>query len=445
MGRRRYAVVGTGARAGLYIDAAARRHAEHAELVALCDPSTVRMAFWNRLLGRLGARPVSTWSPADFERMVEKERPDTVIVTTVDAVHHEYIVRALEAGCDVVTEKPLTTDAAKARAILDAVERTGRKLTVTFNYRYIPAFARLREIVAEGRIGEPLLVDFMWVLDTNHGADYFRRWHREKGRSGGLLVHKASHHFDLVNFWVDSVPELVFAMGGLRFYGRDNARRRGEERAYDRYTGEPAAADDPFRLALDENEGLRALYLEAEAETGYVRDRNVFGDGISAEDTVGVLARYESGVQLNYSLVAYAPWEGVRVCITGTRGRVELFDTHGSHVMKGQSDEELGREQAAPVPALPTQGSFLHVFPMFGSPYAVAVEAAAGGHGGADAILLAQLFDPASPPDPLRRLAGPAEGAAAAALGFAANRSLETGLPVRVADLLALPRRARGA
>ena len=48
---------------------------------------------------------------------------------------------------------------------------------------------------------------FEWALDTVHGADYFRRWHREKKNSGGLLVHKSSHHFDLVNWWLGDVPD----------------------------------------------------------------------------------------------------------------------------------------------------------------------------------------------------------------------------------------------
>jgi predicted dehydrogenase len=69
-------------------------------------------------------------------------------------------------------------------------------------------------------------VHFEWVLDTVHGADYFRRWHREKANSGGLLVHKASHHFDLVNWWIGDVPATVYARGALRFYDDDAARAR---------------------------------------------------------------------------------------------------------------------------------------------------------------------------------------------------------------------------
>ena len=100
-------------------------------------------------------------------------------------------------------------------------------MVVTFNYRYSPRNSALKEIIQSGVIGKVTSIDFSWVLDTVHGADYFRRWHREKKNSGGLLIHKASHHFDLVNWWIDDVPERVFASGGLKFYGDKNAAERG--------------------------------------------------------------------------------------------------------------------------------------------------------------------------------------------------------------------------
>ena len=74
-----------------------------------------------------------------------------MIVTTVDATHHQYIIRAMELGCDVITEKPMTTDAEKAAAIFDAIDRTGRKLRVTFNYRYTPGYTKMRELVMQRR------------------------------------------------------------------------------------------------------------------------------------------------------------------------------------------------------------------------------------------------------------------------------------------------------
>lgn len=421
----------------MYVRAVADTYRESAELVAFCDLSQTRMDFYNaRLKETFGVDPVPTYHASDFDRMIAETRPDTVIVTTVDATHHTYIIRAMELGCDTITEKPMTTDEEKARAIFDAIDRTGKSLRVTFNYRYAPAYTKLREVVMQGKIGQPLLVDFSWVLDTHHGADYFRRWHREKENSGGLLVHKATHHFDLVNWWIDSYPKTVFAMGDLMFYGKQNAEARGEQYSYHRYTGEPDAQDDPFALFLDSDPNLRGLYLDAEADSGYLRDRNVFGEPVTAEDTMCVVARYRNNALLSYSLVAYAPWEGFKVAITGTKGRAELDVIEKVEGAIIGSDDEARNLEAS-------KGSFkytqLRVYPVFAEPYEVEIQRASGGHGGADPVMLEQIFSPNPPHDPFARAASHIDGAASILMGISANKAMATGMPVNVDDLLKLP------
>lgn len=439
--RTRYALVGTGGRAKMFIDAILGPYREHAELVGLCDLSQVRMDWHNRkLTARYGVAPRPTYRVTSddaraFDRMLSETRPDTVIVTSMDCTHHTYIARAMDLGCDVISEKPMTIDLEKLRAIFDAIARTGKRLTVTFNYRYGPGATKLRELVMQGAVGRPLQVDFSWVLDVRHGADYFRRWHREKDKSGGLLVHKATHHFDLVNWWIDSYPAQVFAMGELKFYGRANAEARGARYAYARYTGAPEAAGDPFALDLSADETLRGLYLDAEAETGYLRDRNVFGDNITIEDTMHLMARYRNGVMLSYSLIAYCPWEGYRVAITGDAGRVELDVNEGGAVfIAGQ--EEARRLEA--VNAM-IKGERITVYPQWGTPFDAPIPSAEGGHGGADPVMLEHIFSPNPPPDPFNRAASHIDGAASILMGISANRSLATGALVNVADLFQLP------
>lgn len=431
--KKRYAIVGTGSRAGMYIEALTKTYRDTAELVALCDLSQTRMDWYNRQLERLGGQsPRPTYLANQFDQMVQETRPDVVIVTTIDCTHHLYITRAMELGCDVITEKPMTTDAEKMKLIFDTIDRTGKSLRVTFNYRYSPAYTRFRELVMQGVIGKPLAVDFSWLLDTSHGADYFRRWHREKQNSGGLLVHKATHHFDLVNWWIDSYPQAVFALGNLMFYGRQNAEARGEHYPYKRYTGVPEATNDPFALFLNEKEDFRGLYLDAEAETGYIRDRNVFGEPITIEDTMTVTARYRNGALLSYCLIAYSPWEGLRIAITGTKGRIEMDIVETvSHLL---ADGQLVN---------PSTGAFksvqIRAYPMFGQPYEVPVPPAAGGHGGADPVMLEQIFSPTPPPDPFNRAASHIDGAASVIVGVAANEAMRTGRLIMVDDLFPLP------
>lgn len=129
----------------------------------------------------------------------------------------------------------MTIDEKRAQAILDAQKRTGREVRVSFNYRYAPHHTKVRELIMNDTIGDVYFVHFEWFLNTDHGADYYRRWHQEN--SGGLLVHKSTHHFDLVNFWLGTQPDTVFAMGGLNFYGRTNAERRGVKDFYYRCHG----------------------------------------------------------------------------------------------------------------------------------------------------------------------------------------------------------------
>jgi predicted dehydrogenase len=425
--RKRYAQVGTGGRASFFYEAIAGDYRETSELVAFCDMNPTRMAFANRAIAKLGAKPVPTFTPDRFDEMVRTTKPDAVIVTSIDRTHHRYIVRAMELGCDVISEKPMTVDETKCQEIVDAIARTGRRLRVTFNYRYSPHATKVRELIRDGAIGTVNQVHFEWVLDTSHGADYFRRWHRDKRNSGGLLVHKATHHFDLVNFWIASRPKTVFAFGDLMFYGRENAERRGVTRFYSRVHGSPQAEGDPFALHLERNEGLKALYLDAEKDDGYLRDQSVFGDGISIEDTMAVLVRYASGAMMSYSLVAYSPWEGFRVCFTGTKGRLEVEIVESSYVSAAgtKSMEGAARERR------------ITLRPMFEPPRDVEIPVAEGGHGGGDPVLLNDLFG-RPVPDPFNRAASHVDGAWSILTGIAANRSIRTGLPVDVDSLVKL-------
>jgi predicted dehydrogenase len=435
MPKKRYAIVGTGSRAGMYVDAITTTYRNDAELVAFCDLSQIRMNWYNRQLQLSGnAASIPTYHASAFDDMIKETRPDVVIVTTIDATHHTYIVRAMELGCDVITEKPMTTDAEKAAAIFEAIDRTGRSLRVTFNYRYSPTYTKLREVIMQGAVGRPLAVDFSWMLDTSHGADYFRRWHREKQNSGGLLVHKATHHFDLVNWWIDAYPESVFAMGDLLFYGKANAEQRGEHYLYSRYTNVPEAQNDPFALILTEKEAFRGLYLEAETESGYIRDQNVFGEPITVEDTMAVTVHYHNHALLSYCLIAYAPYEGLRVAITGTKGRVELEVVENVNHLIG--DKAIADLKAS-------KGTFkqvnLTVHPMFGSSYKVDVSLGEGGHGGADPVMLEQIFSPTPPPDPFNRAASHIDGVASILVGIAANEAMRTGKLIHVDNLFVLP------
>lgn len=430
----RAAIVGTGGRASMYTRALG--NLPDATVVALCDPNPVRRSVHSRLLTEELGQPAPTeYSAEDFPKMLATENIDTLVVTTVDQFHDRYIVAGLDAGCWVITEKPMTTTPEKCRAILDAVDRGSGRLSVTFNYRFNSAFATVQRLLRAGTIGDITSVHFEWLLDTRHGADYFRRWHRQKVNSGGLMVHKASHHFDLVNWWLDSAPTSVYGAGKLAFYGDTAGRKNGVARDYARAHGSDAARDDPYALDIASDPTLKALYLDAEEADGYIRDQNVFAPGITIEDDMAVLAKYASGATMSYHLTAYSPWEGSRVMFNGTNGRLELEIEESIWLSPPTPGDEYGLHgtKAATHAGEPR----IRVRPLWKEPYDVPVEYSHVGHGGADGTMLTALFTPeqASAED-REKLATARDGAYALLVGAAANRSFETGQAVGIADLV---------
>ncbi|WP_309068219.1 Gfo/Idh/MocA family oxidoreductase [Microbacterium sp.] len=435
MTRRRYALVGSGSRAQMYLSAIETAHADVAELVAIADSNPGRRD-WS-LAQHPGLGAPALVEPARLADAIRGHDVDRVIITSPDFTHADYIVASLDAGADVVVEKPLTTSEKGVRRIAEAAARTGRDVTITFNYRYSPRNSALKQVIASGEIGEVTSVHFEWVLDTAHGADYFRRWHRDKSRSGGLLIHKSSHHFDLVNWWIDDVPARVYASGGLRFYGAENASRRGLGPRPERGTTD-SPLRDRFSLDLRTDPTWKGLYLDQEEHDGYVRDRDVFDPGITIEDNLALVVDYARGSTMSYSLNAHAPWEGYTVAVNGTLGRAELtvvergsvlVDEHGRTVVDPSARPDLVSDDAQrPV------SERLVVQKHFEAAREVPIPEGAGGHGGGDAVLLRDVFV-GPQDDPLGRTADWSDGVRSMVVGLAGNRSLEAGQSVRIADL----------
>ena len=421
----RYVQVGLGSRSEMYSEAIVERFAATCELVGLCDSNAGRLTQRAEWAQALGVQP-RTYLATQFDQMVAETQPDVVIVTTVDADHDEYICRALELGCDVITEKPMTTDQHKAQRILDTQRRTGRKVTVTFNYRYAMPRTQVKDLLASGVIGNVVSVDFHWLLDTYHGADYFRRWHRRKENSGGLMVHKATHHFDLVNWWLSTVPETVYASGARNFYCPETAERYGLHDRGPRCYGCPASDRCPFVLDLTAYPKLKQMYIDNEKYDGYFRDQCVWGADINIEDTMHVVVDYRNGAKMSYSLHSFMPWEGYVVAFNGTKGRMEHVCQERVYISGD------GTVQGALVP----QGTRINIFPHFQPGYEVEVWASEGGHGGGDPIMLQTIFAPDTLDDQYKRAADHRAGAWSILTGIAANRSMATGQPVQVSDLI---------
>jgi predicted dehydrogenase len=404
-GRRRYALVGTGIRGTtMWGKDLVERYADAVQFVGLCDVNPLRVEVAKKALG------LSCPTFTSLDAMLESVKPDALIVTTVCATHAECIIKALERGIDVITEKPMVTDAAQCRAVLDAEKRTGRRVVVTFNYRYAPKHQKIKELLLSGEIGPISSVDFSWYLDTQHGADYFRRWHRLREKGGSLWVHKATHHFDLVNWWLDAEPEMVSATQSLRNYGKAGPFRSTNCRPC------PHKAECPYYWDIAKSPYLVDLYVGPEKADGYLRDGCVFREDVNIPDTMNAVVRYSNGVNMSYSLNTFMPVEGYRLAFNGTKGRLEIRDYERQAWDPGEETE-------------------IHVMRNFGPRVKIDIPKPEGGHGGGDDRLRDLIFRNPEVPAHLR-LPDSRAGAMSCLTGIAALKSGDEGRPVKITELL---------
>lgn len=406
---KRYALVGTGSRGTYnYIREIVQNFKDDIELVALCDLNPKRAEFAKKETGAVSA--VYT----DFDQMLRREKPDTVIVTTKDSTHDEFIEKALDFGCDVICEKPMTMSEDKVLRILKAEKRNGRNIRVTFNCRYVPLWERVKEVMMTGALGEILHVNLEWMLDTTHGADYFRRWHRRLENCGGLLVHKSTHHFDLVNWLIEQDPVEVQAHGALRFYGPTREKRGTNCRSC------PYLSDCEFRFEGLQSPMYKGMYFDAEEADGYLRDACVFSEEIDIYDTMSLSVQYSEKALMTYSLVAYAPYEATLLSIDGTKGRLEVEHYYSGEKARADFDE-------------------FKLYDRSGNITVYRVRKAVGSHGGSDERLLKSILHNDTFDDRLSQCAGSIQGAKSALIGIAANRSIrENGRPVGISELVDL-------
>ncbi|MFH1068106.1 MAG: Gfo/Idh/MocA family oxidoreductase [Candidatus Glassbacteria bacterium] len=379
------------------------------EIVGLCDVNKKRVEVANRWMG--GKIPTFT----DFDQMVNTVKPDRVMVTTVDAFHAQYICRTLELGYDAMSEKPLCTTAEQAQQIIDTQKRTGRRVDVTFNARFGLSSMKVKELLLAGEIGDLYSVNYEEFLDLDHGASYFRRWHGLKQCSGTLLCHKASHHFDELNWWIAADPVEVVAYGRLNKYGIKGPFRHANCRQ--------CIYKDKceFYWDITTNKGFMELYVGCEDQDGYYRDACLFRREISIPDTYSVQVRYENGVLVTYSLNATVPYEGQLIVFNGSRGRIELRNYNSQ-------PWEVPHESEVRLTHDFNDTKLIVIDPQKGEFYE---------HGGADSRIKKMIFTP-SMPDPLFQRAGLRAGVMSAAIGIAGYTSIDTGRKVRIDELVKL-------
>ena len=374
-----------------------------AEIVGVYDVNKVRCEVFKKRVGD----GLTIYD--DFDKMLDTEKPDAVIVTTIDKFHHEYIIRALNKGYDVFSEKPITTNYENCLAIREAEKKSGKKVTVTFNCRTIPVFEQIKKILKTNKLGKIYSINYEYFLNRWHGGDYFKRWHRLMENSGGMLVHKSTHHFDIINWLLEDTPEKVSALGNQIFYNN-------KDKSFAKRCSEcPNSANcESYKSQTAEMD--IELYFKAETQDGYVRDRCCYLADSDIYDNMSVSVMYNKGTLLTYSLNLFsARGAGYHLSITGENGTLLL-------------DVNIPEE-------VPSNENFIKVYLKNGITETYAVPKKDGRHGGGDTVLIGKLFG-VDTTDELDQCADSFAGVTSAMIGICANESIKTGKMIDIGERL---------
>lgn len=418
---KRYAVVGISSRAiSAYMRPMVKNFTQHAQIVALLDNDPVRFEVAKEQIKDLPDLP--TFAPDAFDAMIDQTKPDVIMVMTRDHMHEHYVLAALRRNIDVIVEKPMTINCEQATRIIEAEAQSQAKVTVTHNVRFGAYMHKLKELLHAGRVGHITQVDFNCYIDTHHGATYFKRWNRLRENSGGLTIHKSSHHFDIVNWLISQEPTQVFAYAALNYYGKDaemNPSKKDGRHCRECDEREACAYEmrwSPQRTSSEPGEGSVEEHLRIirkQKYTNYRTDQCIFDSQINIEDTYSATVRFDGGAMMSYSENFSMPYEGYRLAINGTQGRVELnlCETRGTFEAKPHE---------------------LIYYPLFSGAREV-IEPLMH-HG--DPLMLEELF--LGPPRHAKwvSLGTAREGALAVAVGEAVWRSGQANRPYNISELL---------
>lgn len=312
----RLALLGTGGRGQIYVDVMKRMEPGRAEWAAMVGRTPATVA---KFCEENGLDCPQVIGP---EKLADMDDVDAVLVCTPDYAHREPAVACYEAGKHCLVEKPLATNPEDAAAICQAARDAGRILHLGFVLRYDPLALRMRELVHDGAIGKPIAAIVHEAVGWFHGATYMRRWNRFREMSGDMLLHKGCHTLDIINFIVGAYPTRVAAMGGL-----DVFVPRADAADYCR----DCALTDTCMYYTDQGPEYRKRFYETAGPQVLPEDLCVYNVDKDTTDNTVLVAEFDNGMRLSYTMTMVSPRGDRRMIWIGTEGELRT-DMHSYRI-----------------------------------------------------------------------------------------------------------------
>jgi predicted dehydrogenase len=334
----RLGLIGAGRRMANVIDRIIAAD-ENVEVKAVCDPNPHSVATVKAKLNP----DVAVYE--DYRELVRAPDIDWVMIGSWNCFHARQTIAAFQAGKHVFCEKPLALTIADCVAMREAWQASGQQFTIGFTLRYSPHYRRIREIVAEGRLGRIISMEFNETLEFNHGGYIHADWRRKTEWAGSHLLEKCCHDVDLINWMTGATCLRAASFGGRDFFTAAN-------RAQIERIGKSPDGKDAFTTWSDAR--LRGNII------------NPFNDDKDILDNQVAILEFDSGVRATFHTNCCTAIPERRMLICGTEGTLRSDVVSGVLEMQRIGFDTV-RENC------PTGVS--------------------GGHGGGDKVLAESLVD----------------------------------------------------
>lgn len=390
--KKRVGVIGCGMRVTAYFKNIPAEFRASIQIVAVADPDAANRRFFLEQFA--GGHAVS--EHADWRDLLRGAEIDALIITSPNHVHAEQLIAALRLGVPILLEKPVAISLEQCRAIWQAYLSSSRPpIVIGFVLRFVPFFRRLLEKVSSGEMGQLLQVDADELLNAGMTSVFFRQgWKLHDQFTGGLLVEKCCHDFDVLSLLAGSAPRQVFSLAA-----RTHFIPRPRQEQHPRFD-----AENTRKMGLDYGDLHVKRYFES------ISSESVYARG-EVPDHQAVMIEFENGVLSNFSVCFGQPRSTRRIRLYASNGSLDadICENRIAQLSPHEADEKWDEHSE----------TISHD--------------ATGHHGGDGPINLMFwriIFGAASDP----HCPGLREGLDAAITAICAMQSARTGLPVNVAD-----------
>jgi predicted dehydrogenase len=321
-------LIGAGHRGTIYADYATQ-HPDELQIVAVADNNPERR---KRTARKHNISPDQCYK--DWKEVFIKEKlADAVIIATPDQLHTAPCLAALDAGYDILLEKPIAPTEEECRLILKRAKETSRIVAVCHVLRYSPYFRELKEVINAGLIGEIISIQHMEPIEHVHMShSYVRGKWRNSKMAAPIILAKSSHDTDIIRWLVNSPVHDVHCFGNLRWFKNANAPEGSTERCTDGCKVEGSCAYSALQIYyrdrkrtyvfdLPEDEEEQGPFILEQLKTGNY-GRCVYRMDNDQPDHLTVNMLFENGTTAAFSMEAHVSYEGRKTRIMGSKGDI---------------------------------------------------------------------------------------------------------------------------